>query len=164
MNQTVSMLEVPQVTVHASTPHIFCLTTTTIQVCICDGRDQKIPEIHVYTHGIDIILLLPFDTCGIPHCSTCRYPTHILPDHHEHTMCICNGKSTQKSLKLTFIQKNSTFHCFYAQLPPKSFNDTDIPDITSDTTLQSWRYARIKPTQVPYTYFAPQPLSYHVYW
>ncbi len=87
------------------------------------SRHPKINEIEIDAHGLDMCLLLRsqlppdwVDAGGIPvsrACSPCRYPTHILPDNHWHIMCICDGISTRKSPKFTFIDTGSTFDCFY---------------------------------------------------
>jgi hypothetical protein len=62
------------------------------------NRHPKIAEILVYTHVVDICLLLR--------------STHILSDNHCNHMCICDGIGTQKSLKFTFIHTFWTFACF----------------------------------------------------
>jgi hypothetical protein len=81
----------------------------------------KIAQIHVYTHGLDISLLLcsqlppkSFNHRDIPDYTPHTYFTHILSDNDHHPMCICEETGTEQSIKITFVQTVTTFHCFYA--------------------------------------------------
>ena len=85
------------------------------------NRHPKIAEVHVYTHVLDICLLLRsqlppncLDAGDMSDASPCRYPTHILSDNHCHRVCTCEAIGARKLLKFTFIHTVPTFACFFA--------------------------------------------------
>ena len=51
---------------------------------------------------------------GILDSTLHRHPTHILSPNHCHRMCLCQGIDTEKSLKLTFVDKGSKLDSFYS--------------------------------------------------
>ena len=82
---------------------------------------SNIAKNHVYTHGLDISLVLysqlppnSGNHSDSPNSSPHRYPTHILSHNHCHRVCICQDVGSQTSLKIMFIHTDSTFHWFYA--------------------------------------------------
>ena len=90
-------------------------------VSLSRNRHRKIAEIDVYTQRLEFSLLVCcqhvpncFNHWGILDSTLHIYPTHILSPNHCHRMCLCQGIGTEKSLKLTFIHKGSSFHCLYA--------------------------------------------------
>ena len=83
--QSPEMMEICRNPVHTGTPHILCLTTTSI----------------------------PCVFVNMPESSPNRYPTHTLSHNHKHAMCICESIGTRKSLKFTVIHTVSLLHWFY---------------------------------------------------
>ena len=82
---------------------------------------SKTAEFHVYTHGLDISVLLcsqhpPHSSHhrDIPDSSPHRYLTRILSHNHCHRMCICQDVGSQKPLNFTFIHTDSTIRWLYA--------------------------------------------------
>ena len=81
------------------------------------NRHRKSAQKLVYTHGVDISLLLCcqrvpncFNDESTLDCALHRYPTHIRSPNYCHRMFICQGVGSEQSLKLSFIHTNSTFH------------------------------------------------------
>jgi hypothetical protein len=82
---------------------------------------SKTAQNHVYTHGLDISVVLcsqlPPNSGNhrdIPDSSPHRYPTHNLSHNHCHGMCICQDVGSQKSKNVSFVATDSTFQWFYA--------------------------------------------------
>ena len=92
-------------------PHAFCVTQPVEHhVCLWRNRHPKIAQIHRYTHGLDISLMLCsqlppqcLNHWAVPDSSPHRYSTHILSDNHYHHMCLCVGIGTRKSLKCMVV-------------------------------------------------------------
>ncbi len=103
-------------------PHTYSVTQPLpLHVYLWRNGQLKITQIHVDTHGLEISLFLSsqlppksFNHRDILDYTPQIYSTHILSSNYCHPMCICEAIGTEKSLKLTFIQTVSTFHCFYA--------------------------------------------------
>jgi hypothetical protein len=81
------------------------------------NRHRKSAQKLVYTHGVDISLLLCcqrvpncFNDESTLDCALHRYPTHIRSVNYCHRMCFCQGIGSEQSLKLSFIHTDSTFH------------------------------------------------------
>ena len=86
----------------------------------CRNRLPKIAQIDVYTHGLDISLLLfsqlpptSFNHRDMPESSLHRHLTHIMSHNHCHDMCFCEAIGSRKSLKFMLIHTVSTFHYLY---------------------------------------------------
>jgi hypothetical protein len=139
-------------------PHTYAVTQPLpSHVYLSRYGQPKTAEFHVYTHGLDIAVVLcsqhpphSGNHRDIPDSSPHRYPTHMLSHNHCHRMCICQDMDSPKTLNFTFIHTDSTFQCFYA------VNIRHTPAITE--ILRT-----LKSTQVPHTYAVTQPLSSHVY-
>ena len=81
------------------------------------NRHRQSAQIDVYTHGVDISLLLCchrvpkcLNDAGILDSAVHSYPTHIRSPNYCHRMCIGQGIGSEQSLKLSFIHTVSTFH------------------------------------------------------
>ena len=89
-------------------------------VSLSRNRHRNIAEIDGYRHRLDISLLvccqLVPNWCnewGILDSTPHRHRTHILSPNHCHRLCLGHGIGTDTSLKLTFIDTDSRFHCLY---------------------------------------------------
>ena len=98
---------------------------------------SKTAQIHVYTHGLDISVVLcsqlpphSGNHRDIPESSPHRYPTRILSHTHCHHMRICEDVGSRKPLNFTFILTDSTFQWVYA------LNIRHTPAITEISRIQ----------------------------
>jgi hypothetical protein len=102
-------------------PRTYCVSQPlAYHVYWWSNRLPRIAQNHVYTHGLDISLLvssqLPpktFNHRDMPESSPRRYPTHIASHNHWHHMCVGEAIGIRESLKFTFIHTVSTFHYLY---------------------------------------------------
>jgi hypothetical protein len=102
-------------------PHTYSISQLqSSHVYLSSNSHPKVAQIHVYTPGLEIRLLLCsqlvpncFNDVGIVEYALHRYPTHIRSPNYSHRMCVCQDKGTDKALKLTFIHSGSRFDWFY---------------------------------------------------
>jgi hypothetical protein len=146
-------------------------------MCIC----VEITQIHGYTHGLDISLLLSsqllpksFNDTDMPESSPHRYPSHILSDNHSHHMCICVGIGTRENRSNSRLYLCISLLLICPLVPtPENHSNARYYDRTARFTglilstcakvLQSLSYTGFKSSQVPHTYSVSQPLLSPVY-
>ena len=117
---TPAITEITRTHVHTGISHVFCHTSTAIACVLSNCGQPKTAEFLVYTHGVDISLVLcsqlpahSGNRRDIPESSPHRYLTHMLSHKHCLHMCMCGAIGTRKSLKLTFIHTDSTIRWLY---------------------------------------------------
>jgi len=118
---TPAITEISRIQVHTGTSHVFCHTSTAIACVLSNCGQPKTAEFLVYTHGLDISLVLcsqlpahSGNRRDIPEACPHRYLTRILSHKHCHRMCICQDVGSQKPLNFSFIHTEWTFHWCYA--------------------------------------------------
>ena len=120
--QTPVIIEISRSLKSTQVPHTYSVTQPLpSHVYLSRCGQSKTAEFHVYTHGLDISVVLcsqlpphSGNHRDIPESSPHRYPTRILSHNHCHRMCIGRDVGSQKPLKITFIHTDSTCQWFYA--------------------------------------------------